>query len=328
MAVSIGENRTVGRSVRWPGFTYGGDLGYECQLVHAPSTLAGLVDRDRLAAIGVSLDAPALTDGTTSWSWGEYADRVARMAGALGAVGVRSGEPVGLHLTKSVHAFAAVHAVLRAGAVVVPVDPLAPADLAVSVLRDAGADVLVSDARPAVLGPLVEQLDPRAVLLPRASSPPDSIGDVDATVLVADEIENTAPTDPAGVAEDDPAYVIYTSGSTGRPKGIVHTNHSALAYATAAAAEYELVAGDRMVNIAPLHFDQSTFELYAAPIVGAAVIVVPDPVLRFPASVAAMVEADTGDGLVLGSAPARPDGRSGSAGGEGSLVAAVDPVRW
>ena len=278
--------------VRSPGFSYGGDLGYECQLVRTPRTLVDLVDRARLVSIGVPLDAPALTDGTTAWSWAEYADRVAHIAGALGVAGVRRGDTVGIHVTKSVHAFASVHAVLRAGAVVVPVDPLAPVDLAVSVLRDAGIEVLVSDARAAILEPLVERLEPRAVLLPRASSSPPSLSDVEVTVLVADAIETAPRADPADVDEDDPAYIIYTSGSTGRPKGIVHTHRSALAYAVAAAAEYDLVTDDRMVNIAPLHFDQSTFELYSAPLVGAAVLVVPDPVLRFPASVAAMVEAE------------------------------------
>ena len=120
------------------------------------------------------------------------------------------------------------------------------------------------------------------------------------------------PIQPTSI-EDDPAYIIYTSGSTGRPKGIVHTHRSALAYAAAAAAEYDLVADDRMVNIAPLHFDQSTFELYSAPLVGAAVLVVPDPVLRFPASVAAMVEAERA--TVWYSVPhlLDPDGRAGGA---------------
>ncbi len=88
----------------------------------------------------------------------------------------------------------------------------------------------------------------------------------------------------------DPAYIIYTSGSTGRPKGIVHSHRSALAYATRGSDAYDLTAADRLANIAPLHFDQSTFELYAAPLVGAAVIIVPEPVLRFPASLSELIE--------------------------------------
>jgi amino acid adenylation domain-containing protein len=253
--------------------------------------LTDLVDRDRLAAIGVSLDATALTDTTTSLSWREYADRVARSAGSLAAVGVQPGDRVGIHLTKSVYSFVAVHAILRAGAVVVPVDPLAPAELAGSVLLDAGVDVVITDARPAVLDALVAQVDLRALLLPRVPGPSENApgGPI---VLTGADIEAASAAAPVVVDPVDPAYIIYTSGSTGRPKGIVHTHRSALAYAVAAADGYELRSDDRMVNIAPLHFDQSTFELYASAIVGATVIVVPDPVLRFPASVAALVEAE------------------------------------
>jgi amino acid adenylation domain-containing protein len=254
-------------------------------------SLSDLVDRDRLDAIGVSLDAQALTDTTTSLSWGEYADRVARTAGSLAAVGVRPGDRVGIHLAKSVHSFVAVHAVLRAGAVVVPVDPLAPTELAASVLLDAGVDVVITDARPAVLSALGEQVALRAMLFPRAmTSADEAVGGP--VVLTAADIEAAPAAAPVAVDATAPAYIIYTSGSTGRPKGIVHTHRSALAYAVAAAAGYGLSSDDRLVNIAPLHFDQSTFELYAAAIVGAAVIVVPDPVMRFPASVAAVIEAE------------------------------------
>jgi amino acid adenylation domain-containing protein len=276
------------------GFSYGAGLGYECQFVQPLRTLADLVDRDRLDAIGVSLDAPALTDTTTSLSWGEYAGRVERTAGSLVALGVQPGDRVGIHLAKSVHSFVAVHAVLRAGAVVVPVDPLAPAEIAGSVLVDAGVDVVITDARPAVLDLIVERVGLRSVVMPCTAAPVGaavpSIGGP--TVVTAADIDAAPAAAPAAVDPADPAYIIYTSGSTGRPKGIVHTHRSALAYAVAAAAGYELSSDDRMVNIAPLHFDQSTFELYASAIVGAAVIVVPDPVMRFPASVATLVETE------------------------------------
>jgi amino acid adenylation domain-containing protein len=276
------------------GFSYGGDLGYECQFVQPFRTLADLVERARLDAIGVSPDAPALTDTSSSLSWGEYTDRVARSAALLVAAGVQPGDRVGIHLAKSVQSFVAVHAVLRAGAVVVPVDPLAPAELAGSVLLDAGVDVLITDARPAVLDALADQVGLRVVLLPRAATPP-VLAETAARgpiVLTDVDIEAAPGAAPVEVAPDDTAYIIYTSGSTGRPKGIVHTHRSALAYAVAAADGYGLRSDDRMVNIAPLHFDQSTFELYASAIVGASVIVVPDPVMRFPASVAALVEAE------------------------------------
>jgi amino acid adenylation domain-containing protein len=218
-------------------------------------------------------DADALTDGRQRLTWAEYADRTARLAGVLAAHGVGAGDRVGIHLPKSVHSFVAVHAVLRLAAVVVPIDWFAPTAYAGGVLADADVTALLTAASGRRLDGITEAGG--------------------CTITIDPTLDATA--DPAPIADsvpDDPAYIIYTSGSTGRPKGIVHTHASALAYARRAAATYGLTHDDRLANIAPLHFDQSTFELYAAPLVGATVLVVPDAVMRFPASLAELIERE------------------------------------
>ena len=130
------------------------------------------------------------------------------------------------------------------------------------------------------------------LILPGVAGRPQATADRRPAVIDQSDIDAADPAPAACTDPDAPAYIIYTSGSTGQPKGIVQTHASALAYASAAAAEYELRADDCFANIAPLHFDQSTFELYAAPLVGGRVLVVPDPVLRFPASVTELVERE------------------------------------
>jgi nonribosomal peptide synthetase DhbF len=121
---------------------------------------------------------------------------------------------------------------------VVPVDPLAPATLAGSALLDAGVEVVITDARPAVLEAITERVDLRAMLLPRSSAQMKTA--VESTrgpiVLTSADIDAAPAAEPVAVDPAGPAYIIYTSGSTGRPKGIVHTHRSALAYAVAAAA--------------------------------------------------------------------------------------------
>ncbi len=191
-----------------------------------------------------------------------------RSAARLATRGVRPGDRVAIHLPKSVDSFVAAHAIVRLGAVMVPVDWFAPPDYLADVLRDADVAAIVSSADPRRLDDVTASGSAPAVV------EPDALG---------------SPAAPADVDPSTPAYIVYTSGSTGKPKGIVHTHASALAYARRAVATYDLSSRDKLANIAPLHFDQSTFELWAAPLAGAAVVVVPDGVLRFPASVSDLV---------------------------------------
>lgn len=217
-------------------------------------------------------DDEALTDGTTHLTWRQYRDRSASLAGAVRGHGVATGDRVAIHLPKSIDSFVAVHAILRLGAVVVPIDWFAPPIHARSVIADADVAAVISSASTEVLDDLLGDPPGRpATIAPTSSGP---------------------VTERVAVAPTDDAYIVYTSGSTGRPKGIVHTHASGLAYAMAAVDTYGLTGTDRLASIAPLHFDQSTFELYAAPLAGAAVVVLSDVVLRFPASAARLIEQE------------------------------------
>jgi acyl-coenzyme A synthetase/AMP-(fatty) acid ligase len=168
----------------------------------------------------------------------------------------------------------------------VPLDPFAPVEQLAAVITDADVAVLITDARAATFDQLVSLTGLTGAVV-RSSAASDVID-----VIRWDELPDIDRAPPLPVLPDDPAYIIYTSGSTGQPKGIVHTHRSALAYVRIAAAAYELRSDDRLANIAGLHFDQSTFELYVAPYVGCAVTVVPDAVLRFPASLSELVERE------------------------------------
>src|SRR5690606_41685905 len=72
----------------------------------------------------------------------------------------------------------------------------------------------------------------------------------------------------AGVLPDHGCYVIFTSGSTGRPKGVVtlHRNVTELLHG---AGFLRLDETDRLLQLAPLPFDNSTFEVWAPLVAGA-----------------------------------------------------------
>ncbi len=253
-----------------------------------PRTLSDLVSDQRLDGGGLDRSAAALTDGTVALNWFEYVNRVGRLRATLIGAGVQVGDRVGVRLAKSVESFIAVHAVLGAGAVMVPIDPATPLAYAAALIADAGVEVVITDDASSIGEQPASFPTIRCVILPKPDARvPDRRHGI--SVIVATDVASIEPVPAVEVDADDAAYIIYTSGSTGQPKGIVHSHASALAYAATAAGFYELRSDDRLVNIAPLHFDQSTFELYAAPLVGAAVLIVPEPVIRFPASLSDLI---------------------------------------
>ena len=234
-------------------------------------------------------DGPALIGLDGPHTWAEVERRTRSLAATLRDHGVRRGDRVAIARRKAHQSIEAVHGILRAGGVVVPIDPQAPASLSRSVIGDSGACAVIGDAAT------IDRLDPWSLA---SLDDPVIISDgaVDggnATMTWVDATAGDPDLDPSIVAPGDDSYVIYTSGSTGRPKGIVHTHASAMAYARRAVAEYELSPDDRVAGMNPLHFDMSTLELYAAPLAGATVVVMSEPHLQFPAALTER-SADTG----------------------------------
>lgn len=216
-------------------------------------------------------------------TWAEVAETAARLAGCLRALGVVSGDRVAVLHPKSAESFEAMHAIIAAGAIAVPLDPLGAPDAVAAVLADVEPAAIIGEGATVsrLISDVVASSTIRLVLT----------GDLAVFDMVGDRVTrwNDALASEAYVDEataaDDPAYIIFTSGSTGRPKGIVHTHRSALAYAAEAVRHHRLDPTARLVGVAPLHFDMSTLELYAIPLAGATTVTVSEAELRFPATV-------------------------------------------
>lgn len=238
-------------------------------------TLATLVAR----ATALAPDAVALVGLGSQVTWQAVERHTAALASRLLSSGVRPGDRVAVARLKGHESFEAVHAILRAGATVVPIDPLAPPSIGRAVLADAGVRAVIGDARTVrALDPWSAVAHPLAAVVVTDQLPGCAV--LDWQTVVGDESREDLP----AVDPGDIAYIIYTSGSTGRPKGIVHTHRSAMAYAERAVAEYGLSTTDRLAGMSPLHVDMSTLELYAAPLACATVVIMSEFHLQFPAS--------------------------------------------
>ena len=106
-----------------------------------------LVDGFLEATASRSPDDPALVCGASRLTFAELECGVGRVAAGLARLGVRRGDRVIMHLENNVDAVMAVYGSLRAGAVIVPVNPTIKSEKLAYVLRDCEPTVLISSER-------------------------------------------------------------------------------------------------------------------------------------------------------------------------------------
>jgi long-chain acyl-CoA synthetase len=145
---------------------------------------------------------------------------------------VVAGDRVALLLGNRAEFVIATHAVLRLGAVLVPMSVREAAPGVAFILNQCRVTAVVADAGLAMLVP--QRLDDgqalQRVCLGNGATAPDG------WLLWSDEVatQEDATFEDAAPAENDAAVILYTSGTTGRPKGAVLTHlnllHSVLHY--------------------------------------------------------------------------------------------------
>jgi long-chain acyl-CoA synthetase len=210
-------------------------------------------------------DSPALIAGEESLSYAELDELSALTAAWLRERGVREGDAVGVMLPNVPEFAIAYYGVLRAGAVVVPMNVMLKRREVAFYLKDPAAGLLLAWA----------QCEPEA----RAGA--EQAGaecvPVDGGTLAALPVARGPLAEVARRSGQDTAVVLYTSGTTGQPKGaqLTHANLARNAEVTARTL-IELGPGDIVLGALPLfHSFGQTCGLNAAVSVGAALALVP-----------------------------------------------------
>ena len=212
-------------------------------------------------------DSPALVGEHETLTYGALDATVNRLAHALLAQGLNPGDRVCVLAEKSPWTIAALIATLRAGGVYVPIDSAGPATRVARIVGAAEPTVLLVDASA---GPLVDD-----VLAGLPGEKP-VVASLDATpgAFTWSEVLSLPDTRPS-TTPVDLAHLLFTSGSTGIPKGVMITHDMVLAFVDWALRHFGARHGDRISAHPPLHFDLSTFDIYATLAAGAELHLVP-----------------------------------------------------
>lgn len=165
----------------------------------------------------------AYTDDHETLSYGDLADRIRRMAGALLQAGLRREDRVLLLMQDHNDWPVSFLGAMYAGIVPVAVNTLLTADDYAFMLKDSRArGALVSGALMPAFRAAMQQGDNEVrfvmVSQPEADLPSNALA-------LREALRRSEPLPaPAATSADDPGFWLYSSGSTGRPKGTVHTH--------------------------------------------------------------------------------------------------------
>lgn len=239
-------------------------------------------------------DLPAIIEPGATYSFSDV-DRLSdRVAGGLASQGIHHGDRVALYCINSADFAIAYMGIVKAGAVVVPVNLLQrPSEISMN-LNDAGVSAFIfhaafQDNAEQILEAVETIRCCVGIGTPNSANYMEWDEMLDAEVL---------PPQPKIRPDEDLAAILYTSGTTGKPKGamLTHTNLVSNTQSVRQAMQWQ-PGKDRVLLVLPMfHAFAATVGMLTPLTCGCALV----PMVKFEPSLVAQVVNDQAATLFLG----------------------------
>lgn len=221
-----------------------------------------------LSAVQKTPGKIAIIDGENTLSYAKVNELSSAWAEAMKQKGVNKGESVGLAFESKYPMVVAQLAVLKLGAIFVPIDANHPQSRLQSILEDTSLRVILTEE------------DNESDFLTKLT--PEDYPELSCLIIERLATQATKDFTQSPAATNDTAYIIFTSGSTGKPKG-VKVSHGNLINFIQFMKKY-VGPDDVSSQFAPFTFDASVAEIHAGVLNGGTLIMLSRELIENPES--------------------------------------------
>ena len=221
------------------------------------------------AAAKENPDAIALTYEGRNISYHDLVNRSNYIACRLIEMGAGPEVMIGVYMVRSHDLVITLLAILKAGGVYIPLDPIYPDEKLIFMLRDSSAPILITDEL------IAKNMDSVTIDLKF----PDYGGKVVTieSLLSKYSEEKTYDIPHVNISSENGAYLIYTSGSTGNPKGVFVTHRNVVNFFCFMNSYIDDAAASRIwLFSTSISFDPSVLEMFWTLSRGYQVVVLPN----------------------------------------------------